>query len=113
MVVAVVTMGMVEAALDEVVDVIAVLHRLVSAARTVVVSILVGADTCGSGAAIRVVRSHLKGVFLDRPVGILMMEVTVVQEIEVVAVANRGVAAALAVLVVVIFVEMGAHDPTE
>jgi hypothetical protein len=111
MVVTVVAMGMVEAAIDEVIDVIAMGHRLVSAAWAMMVAVPVGTDVRGSGAAIRVVRSHLEGVFLDRTIGILVMEMTVVQVVEVVAVADRGVTASVAVLVIVIVVEMRAHDP--
>lgn len=111
MVVAVVAVGMVEAALDEVINVIAVRHRLVSTTGSVVVPVLMGAGVVRRGAAGGIFRGHFEGVFLDRAVRILVMEVAVVQVIEVIAVTDRGVSASVAVLVVVVFVKMGAHDP--
>jgi hypothetical protein len=110
-IVAVVAVGMVEAAINEVIDVIAMRHRLVSATRSVVVPVLVGAGVVRRGAAAGIVCGHFEGVFLDRAIRILVMEVAVVQVIEVIAVTNRGVSASVAVLVVVVFVKMGAHDP--
>lgn len=109
-VVAVVAVGMVEAAIDEEIDVVAVRHRLVSASGTVVVAVVVGAGMFRRGATVGIRRAHVEGVFLHRTVRLLVMKVAVVQVIEVIAVADRGVAAAIAVLVVVIFVKMGAHD---
>lgn len=111
MVVAVVAVGMVEAAIDEIIDMVPVRHRLVSATGTVVVSVLVGAGVVRRGAAVGIGGGHVEGVFLDRAVRILVMEMAVVQVVEVIAVTDRGVPASVAVLVVVIFVKMGAHDP--
>lgn len=106
-----VAVGMVEAAINEVIDVIAVRHRLVSATRSVVVPVLVGAGVDRSGAAGGILCGHFEGVLLDRVVRILVMEVAVVQVVEVITVTDRGVSASVAVLVIVVFVEMGAHDP--
>jgi hypothetical protein len=111
-VVAVIAVGMVKAAIDEVIDVVTVGHRLVSAAGAVVVSGLVRAGLVRSGAAIGIRRRHFEGVFLDRAVRLLMMEMAVVQVVEMITVSDRGVPASVAVLVVVIFVKMSAHDLT-
>ena len=106
-----VAVGMMEAAIDEIIDVVTVRNRFVSASGTVVVSVLVGADLVRSGAAAGIRGGHLESVFLDRAIRILVMKMAVVQVIEMVAVADRGVAASAAVLVIVIFVKVRAHDP--
>lgn len=107
MVVAMITVRVVQVATDEVVDVIAVRYCLVAATRTVNVICLVAAA---------VVRSATLGVRLaDRDsmlvVVILMcaMQVAVVQVADVIAVLNGGVTAIWAVLVVVVSVLLAAH----
>ncbi len=54
-------------------------------------------------AAARVFGSHGKDMFFDRTIRILMMEMSVMQEIDVPVVFDSGVAAAFAVLMIVVF----------
>lgn len=101
-VVAVVAVGVVEAAVDEVVDVVAVGHRFMSAAGTVVVPFATG--VARGNAPVGVALGHFEGVLFHRAVGILVVEVAVVEVVEVIAVLDRGMAAAGAVTMVVVFV---------
>ncbi|MCH2097921.1 MAG: hypothetical protein MK142_05990, partial [Pseudomonadales bacterium] len=99
MVIAVITVRVVQVAVDEVVDVIAVRYCLVAATRTVHVICLVTAAVVGP--------TTLRIRFADRDsmlvVVILVgaMQVAVVQVADVITVLNGGVAATGSVLVVV------------
>lgn len=104
MVVAVVAVGVVKAAIDNVVDVVAVRHRFVSAAGAVDVAVLVLGV---AAAAVGVGLTNRNRVFFHSAVFILMVKVAVVNVIDVVAVLDAGVAAARTVLVLVISVTGG------
>jgi hypothetical protein len=93
MIVAMVAMRMVQAAIDEVIDVVAVRHRLVAAAGTVLVAF--AADF--RGAANGVVGSDRDDVLVD-VIAVREFEVTVVEIVDVVAMADRHMAAVRAML---------------
>jgi len=102
-VVAVIAMGVMQAAIDDVVGVIAVGHGLVAAAGAV------GVLFAGDGfAGVGVGGGDFKGVFIDM-IAVDMMEVAVMEVIDVVAVLDGGVAAVGAVLVGVVFVNDAGH----
>lgn len=108
MVVAVVPVGVMEVPVDEVVDVVAVGHGLVSAAGAVDVTVLVpGAAVCG-GAGGRVALAHLDHV-LVHVVAVGVVEVAVVEVVHVVAVLDGDVATLGAVDVVVVLVLVAVH----
>ena len=111
MVVAVVAVRMVEASLDDVIDMIAVGNRLVPAAGTMDVMIGVGKMVYGS-TSVGVFDRNLQRMLINGSVLILMMEVSVMDEIDVISVLYLGVAAACIVAVVVGFVTSGwiIHD---
>ena len=101
-----------KAAIDQEIHVIAVGYGLVSATGAVLMTILVGAGVLGSGASVWIQASHLKAMFFDSAVRILMVEVAVVEVVEVVAMADRGVSASVTVFVIMFIVEMGStHQP--
>ena len=101
MVVAVVAMRMVQMAIDEVIDVVAMRHRFVAAAVAVHVAGFVAAAVVVRRADVRVGGADGDGVFID-VVAVRMVQVSVVQVINVAFVLDGGVAAACAVLVFVI-----------
>lgn len=108
MVVAVVPVGVMEVPVDEVVDVVAVGHGLVSTAGAVDVTVLVpGAAVCG-GAGGRVALAHLDHV-LVHVVAVGVVEVAVVEVVHVVAVLDGDVATLGAVDVVVVLVLVAVH----
>ena len=91
-----------EVAVDDIVDVIAVGHRFVSAARPVdVVGIVVIAGVI-RGAAVRVLVAHRDFMLFYSVLG-LMMEVAVVKIIDVTVVFDGGMSAVGTVLVIVVF----------
>lgn len=96
----------VQVTIDQIVDVVAVRNSFVAAVWTMLV---VGCVACtlvtasaSSGVGIR----DRKLVFFDRSSGGWMVQMTIVQEIDVVAMLDGGVATACAVLVIVVFVGM-------
>lgn len=101
-IVAVVAVRMMQPAIDEVIDVVAMRDRFVPAAGAVDVTGLVPA--AGRGVAIGIRSADLDDVFIDM-IAMRMMQVPVVQIIDVPVVFHRSVAAAAAVSVVVIGVE--------
>jgi hypothetical protein len=105
-VVAVVAVRMVEATPDDVIDMVAVGNRLVAAVGTMDVMIVVGEVVDGS-ASVGVFGGDLQRMLFDRSVLILMMEVSVVDEVDVITVLHLGVAAACVVVVIVGFVASG------
>jgi hypothetical protein len=105
-VVAVVAVRMVEATLDDVIDMVAVGNRLMAAVGTMDVMIVVGEVVDGS-ASVGVFGGDLQRMLFDGSVLILMMEVSIVNEIDVIPVLDLGVAAACVVVVVVGFVAGG------
>src|SRR5690606_27179554 len=100
---AVVAVWVMQVAVDDVVDVIAVGYRLVAAARAVDVIGRVGAAVVARGAGGGILRIDIEPV-LVHVVAVRVVQVTVVHVVDVVVVANRRVPAARAVLVVVIVV---------
>jgi zinc/manganese transport system substrate-binding protein len=104
MVVAVTLVRMMQVAVDQVVDVVAVGNRFVPAARLVPVAGLVAAALVIGRAALGVGALHGDGV-LVHVAGVLVVQVPVVQVVHVVLVAQRGVAAPGLVAVVVILME--------
>jgi hypothetical protein len=90
-VVAVVAVGVVEVARDEIVGVIAVRDRLVPAIRAVVVLHRMPVVE-PRGALIGVLRRHRDGVVLDLST-FLVLQMAVIEVVDVARVADRGVAA--------------------
>lgn len=107
-IVAVVAVRVMQVAFDEVVDVVAVRHGLVPAARTVHVARLVRIARVPGRAARRIRSPDGDGVLAD-VVAVHVMEMAVVKVVDVSFVAHRGVAAAFAMDVVVIIVRVVPH----
>lgn len=108
MVIAVIAVGMVQVAVDEVVDMIAVGHRFVAATGAMhMIGIVAGAGMIG-GAVGGVGRAHLDHVLID-VIAVGMVQVSVVQVVDVIAVPNGGVPAAGAVLVGMVDMFIAAH----
>ena len=108
-VVAVVAVRMVEVAVDEVVGVVAVRHRRMSAARPVLVVGGVAGAVVGGSAVGRILGVDREGVLLDRAAG-GVVEVPVVQVVDVAVVRDGDVAAvgAVAVRMMIVGVAHGA-----
>jgi hypothetical protein len=105
MVIAVVSVGMVEVAIDQVVDVVAVRNRRMAAVGSVHMAFLVPAAVMGRGAAIGVGGIDLENVLID-VVRMWMMQVSVVQVVHMTLVLNGQVATAGSMLVVVVRVNL-------
>jgi hypothetical protein len=101
MVVAVVAVGVVQVPIDEIVDVIAMGHRLVAASRTMHVTRLVPAALVRRRTGIRVLRRHLDRVFID-VARVHVVQVAVVQIVHVVTMLHGGMAAAGSMLMGVV-----------
>lgn len=102
-VIAVVSVRMMEVPLHEVVGVIAVRHRLVAATRPMLVTRVVGAAVVIRGTRRRVLRANRQRV-LVHVVSVGVVQVSVVQVIGVAVVLNRRMAALGTVLVAVVSV---------
>lgn len=100
---------MVEMSVDEIVDVIAMGNGRMPAVRTMDMTRRMPAARMAGGAARRVDRGHADAVLLDRPVGILVVQVTIVQIVDMPFVFDRGMAASRTVFVIVIGVHVR-HD---
>ena len=100
MVVAVLAVRMVQVAVDQVVDVITVGHRLVSAARAVPMAGLVATTTMLGCTGGRIAFGHRDGVLVDM-IAVNMMKVPVVEVVDVAVVKHGGMSATWAVLMVV------------
>jgi hypothetical protein len=100
-VVAVVAVRVMQVAVDQVVDVITVRHRLVPAAGAVLVARLVPFAAMLGRAAAGIAGRHLDHVLVD-VVAVRMMQVTVVEIVDVIAMAHRAMPAIGPVLVRVI-----------
>jgi hypothetical protein len=100
-IVAVIAVRMVQMAVHEVVDVVAVRHRFVAAAGAMDVTLRMAAAVVLGRTVGRVLLGHIDGVLLHLA-SFRVVQVAVVQIIDVVAVLDRGVAAAFAVVVIVI-----------
>jgi hypothetical protein len=103
MIVAVIAVRMVEPTVHNVIDVISVRHRLVTTTGAVHVAVAV-MNVASARTSRRILFGHLEGVFFDTAVGILVMQVAVVNKIDVIAMADLGVTTALAMTMVVGFV---------
>jgi hypothetical protein len=97
-VVAVIAVRMMQVPVDEIVDVVAVRHRLVPAAGAVLVARLMPLAPVLGRAAVGVLGRDLDDVLVD-VVAVRMVQVSVVQVVDVIAVADGGVPAAWAMLV--------------
>jgi hypothetical protein len=100
-IVAVIPMGMMQMSVDQVVDVVAVRYRLVTASWTVHVTRVVPTALVLRRAPIGIGRRHLYAVLVD-VVAMHMMQMAVVEVVHVVAMANGCMPAAGTVLVRVI-----------
>jgi hypothetical protein len=101
MVIAMVTVWMMQMPVDKVINMITVRHGFMSASRTMHVTWLV--TRCPMGASIRVLRTDFDLVLVD-VVAVRMVQVPIVQVIHVVTVLDRSVAASWAVLVIMMLV---------
>lgn len=104
MIVAVVSVGMMEVTIDEVVDVIAMGNGFMAAARTVDVTVFVTGLVIVVLATVGVGLGNGNDVFFDDSVGFLVMQVTIVKVVDVITMPDCGVAAVGSMLVVVIWV---------
>lgn len=110
-VITVAVVGVMQVAVDQVADVIAVGYRFVAAAGAVdVIGGMAAADVAGR-AAVGVLGRNFDGVMLDGAALLLMVKMAVVQIIDMVAVLDGGVAAAFTVIMIVM-VAMMTHDWT-
>jgi hypothetical protein len=104
-IIAVVSVRMVQVAVHQIIDVIAVRHRFVTAAGTVYVILRMAAATVRRRACGRILRRHVDGVLLNGvPLG--MVQMTVMKIIHMVAVLDGGVAAARTMIVIVVLMMM-------
>ena len=102
MVVAVVAVGMMQPAIHDVVNVVTMGHRFVSATRTVDMTRLVAVR--GIGASFRIRIAHFDHVLFHHTILALVMEMAVVDVVDMIAVLDGSVPAVGAVLVVVVLV---------
>jgi hypothetical protein len=100
MVIAVIAMWMMQVAVHQIVDVIAMRNRFVSATRAVHVIWRVAAAVMGGRASVRVFCAYLKSVLVDM-IAMRMVQMAIMQVVDVVAMPDGRVPAARAVLVVV------------
>ena len=103
-VVAVVAVWMMQMSIDEIVDVVPVWDRRMTAVGAVYVGSVVARTMMIRGAVRGVLRADLEGVLLDCAVLARMVEMSVVRVVDVIAVLDRRVAAAGPVRVCVSFV---------
>lgn len=101
MIITVIAVRMVQMAVDEIIDMIAVRDRFVAAAWAMDVgSIVPGAAVVGC-ATVRVLVAHLNAVFIHMT-GVRVVKMTIVEVIYVVAMPNRDVTALWSVRVIVV-----------
>jgi hypothetical protein len=111
-IVAVVAVGVVQVPVDEVVDMVAVWHRLMPTTGAVLVAGLVAVAMMVGSAAIGILRTEFQDMLLDEHGTGWMVNVTVVKVIDMPLVLDRGVAAACSVLVASIGMDgRRAHKP--
>lgn len=101
MVITVVTMGMVEAAIDQIVHMVAMRHGLMSAAGSVDVAVRM-TFILHRGAVVRIGRADLDHMLIHM-VTVRVMQVPVMQIVDMIAMAHSRVPAIRPVLVVVVF----------
>lgn len=98
-----VAVRMMQAAIDEIVDVITMRHRLVPATGTMHMVGLVAGGAMLGRATVRIALRHFDHVLVDM-IDVRMMQVSVMQIVHVIAVAHGDVSAARAVLMRVVLV---------
>ena len=101
MVITVIAMGMMQMAVDEIVDMIAVRNRFVAAARAMNVSCVMSGTAMVWRASVRILVAHFNPVFIHM-IGVRMVKMAVVEIIQMVAVPDGNVAAARSMHVFVI-----------
>ena len=101
MIIAMITMRMMKVAIDKIIDVIAMRHRFMSAARAMHVTRLVAAAAVVQRASIGIFRTYLNDMLVN-VIAMLMMEVAIMQIVDVIAVTNRCMATAGAMPMVMI-----------
>ena len=97
-----VAVGMMQPAIHDVVNVVTMGHRFVSAARTVDMARLVAVR--GIGASFRIRIAHFDHVLFHHTILTLVVQVAVVDVVDMIAVLDGSVPAVGAVLVVVVLV---------
>jgi hypothetical protein len=100
-IITVIAMRMMEVAVDQIVDVIAVRHRFVSAVRPVNMARIMGAAMVARRTLIRIFRTDLKRVLVYM-IAMRMMQVAIMQVIDMIAMFDGRVPAVRAVLMVVV-----------
>lgn len=90
--------------INQVIDVITVRNRFVTATGTVNVTGIVAGTLVGGSASVRIRVGHFQHVLFDLSVFADMVQMTIVQIVDVVAVLDAGVFAIGAVLVIVMSV---------
>ena len=106
MIVAMVTVRMMQMPIDEIVHMIAVGHRLMSTTGTVLMGRFMRAAIVCGGAGIGIPLRDLNAMLFYLTILALMMQMPVVEVVRVAVVLNRCVPAVGAMLVVVIVVQM-------
>jgi hypothetical protein len=104
-IVAMTAMRMMQVAIDQVVDMVAMRHGGVAAAGTVLVALLMTAAVVVRRAGIRIGSAHLDHVLVDM-VFVRVMQVAVVKIVHVIAVPDSCVAAARTVLVRMVVMDL-------
>jgi hypothetical protein len=99
-VIAMVPVGMMEVAIDQVIDVIAVRYGFVPASRAVDVARVMGAAIVVRRTLIRVFCADLERVFVD-VIAMRMVQMSIMQVIDVVAMPDGGMSAVCTMLVIV------------
>lgn len=105
MIVAMISVRMMKPPVDDIVDVIPMWDSLMSAIRTMHVPIFV-INVRNFRATSGILLADRYGMFLNRPVLILMMKMSVVNIIDVVPVADRRMTASFAMLMIVVLVAL-------
>lgn len=109
MIVAVISVWMMQATIDQIIDVIAMRDGFMATSRTVDMTRLLATASIIGGASIGVLLTDFDHVFDHRAVFANMVQVSIVEVIDVVPVLNPCVFAIGSMLVVVIFVNV-THD---
>lgn len=100
MIVTVITVGVMQPSVHDVIDMVAVGHGFVAATRAVNVPVLMSMPT--TGAPLRILFRHGENMLLDRTIVVLVMKMAIVEIIDVTVMTNRGVSTTFSVLVVVL-----------
>ncbi len=104
MVIAMIAMGMMQMSIDQIIDVITVRHSFVSAIGTMYVTCIMTTATVRWRASVGIGFGNVDFVFDDLTVLVNVVQVTVVQVVDVVAMLDSSVFTIGAVLMVVILV---------